>query len=157
MVQLSHPNKTTGKTIALTKQTLDSKVVSLVFNTLSRFVTAFLTRSKCFLISCQSLWAVILKLKKIKSVTASTFSPFICRKVMGLDAIILVFHTEFQAIFSYFLLSPSSRGSLLPLYFLSLEWCHLHIWGCWYFSQQSWFQLVIHPAQHFTWCTLHVS
>ena len=91
MVQLSHPNKTTGKTIALTKQTLDSKVVSLVFNTLSRFVTAFLTRSKCFLISCQSLWAVILKLKKIKPVIFSIFSPSIYHEVMAQDAIILVF------------------------------------------------------------------
>ena len=45
-------------------------------------------------------------------------------------------------------LSPSSRGSLVPFHFLSLEWYHLHIWGCWYFSWQSWFQLVIHPAQH---------
>ena len=43
-------------------------------------------------------------------------------------------------------LSPSSRGSLVPFHFLPLEWYHLHIWGCWYFSQQSWFQLVIHPA-----------
>ena len=50
----------------------------------------------------------------------------------------------------------SSRGSLVPLHFLPLGWCHLHIWGCWYFSQKSWFQLVIHPAWHFTWCTLHI-
>ena len=48
-------------------------------------------------------------------------------------------------------LSPSSRGSLVSLYFLPLEWYHLHIWGCWYFSQQTWFQLVIHPARHFTY------
>ena len=45
-------------------------------------------------------------------------------------------------------LSLSSRGSLVPFHFLSLEWYHLHIWGCWYFSWQSWFQLVIHLAQH---------
>ena len=44
-----------------------------------------------------------------------------------------------------------------PLHFLPLDWYHLHIWGCWYFSQQSWFQLMIHPAQHFSWCTLHIS
>ena len=54
-------------------------------------------------------------------------------------------------------LSPSSRGSLVPLHFLPLEWYHLHIWGCWYFSWQSWFQLVIHQGWHFTWCTLCVS
>ena len=52
------------------------------------------------------------------------------------------------------LLSPSSRGSLVPLHFLPLKWYHLHIWGCWYFSKQSWFQLVSHPARHFAWCTL---
>ena len=46
---------------------------------------------------------------------------------------------------------------LVPLRFLPLEWCHQHIWSCWYFSLQSWFQLVAHPAQHFTWCTLHTS
>ena len=54
-------------------------------------------------------------------------------------------------------LSPSSRGFLVPLHFLHLEWYHLHIWVCWCFSQQSWFQLVIHPAWHFRWCTLHIS
>ena len=52
-------------------------------------------------------------------------------------------------------LSPLSRGSLVPLH--SLPWYHLHIWGCWYFSWQSWFQLGTHPAWHFTWCTLHRS
>ena len=51
--------------------------------------------------------------------------------------------------FSHCLLSPSSRGSLV-LCVLPLEWYHLHIWGCWYFSWQFWFQLVIHPAWHFT-------
>ena len=55
------------------------------------------------------------------------------------------------------LLSPSSRGSLVLLCFLPLGWCHLYIWGYCYFSQQSWFQLVIHPAQHSEWCTLHIS
>ena len=45
-----------------------------------------------------------------------------------------------------------SFSSLLPL-----EWCHLRIWGCWYFSMPSWFQFLIHPAQHFAWCTLNIS
>ena len=52
-------------------------------------------------------------------------------------------------------LSPSSKGSLVPLHSFPLEWYHLYIWGCWYFSQQSWFQLLIHPAWNFIWCTLH--
>ena len=73
MVQPSHMYMTTGKTIALKKWTFVGKVVSLLFNMLSRFVTAFLPRSKCLLISwLQSLSAVILEPKKIKSATAST-------------------------------------------------------------------------------------
>ena len=76
MVQFSHPYMTTGKTIALTLWTSVGKVTSLLFNMLSRFVIAFLPRSMCLLISWLQLpSAVILELKKIKSVTASTFSP----------------------------------------------------------------------------------
>ena len=74
MVQLSHPYMTTGKTIALTIQTFVGKVMSLIFNMLCRFVIAFLPRSKHLLISwLQSMSAVILKPKKIKSVTVSIF------------------------------------------------------------------------------------
>ena len=54
-------------------------------------------------------------------------------------------------------LSPSSRGSLVPLHFLPLKTYPLHIWGCWYFSQNSWSQLMSHLAWHFVWWTLHVS
>ena len=83
---------TTGKTIALTIQTFVSKVMALLFNMLSRFVIAFLPRSKYLLFSwLQSLSAVIFQLKKIKSVTVSIVSPSICHEVMGLDAMILVF------------------------------------------------------------------
>ena len=79
MIQLSHPYMTIRKTIALTIQTYVSKVMSLLFNTLSRFVTAFLPRSKRLLISwLQSPSAVILEPNRMKSVTASTFSPSIC-------------------------------------------------------------------------------
>ena len=79
MVQLSHPYMTTGKTIALTRRIFAQIVMFLRFNTLSRFVIAFLQRSKCLLISwLQSPSAVILESKKIKSVTAFTFSPSIC-------------------------------------------------------------------------------
>jgi len=92
MVQLSHPYMTTGKTIALIIQTFVSKVMSLLFNMLSRLVIAFLLRSKRLLISwLQSPSAVILEPKKIKSVTVSIVSPSICHKVMGPDAMILVF------------------------------------------------------------------
>ena len=94
-VQLSHPYMTTGKTIALTRQTLVDKVMSLLFNMLSKLVITFLPRSKHLLISwLQSPSAVILESpppKKIKSATVSTVSPSICHEVMGLDAKILVF------------------------------------------------------------------
>ena len=83
---------TTGKTISLTVWTFVGKVMSLLFNMLSRLVIACLPRSKCLLISwLQSLSTVILQPRKIKSVTASTFSLSICHEVMGLDAIILDF------------------------------------------------------------------
>ena len=92
IVQLSHPHLTTGKTIALTRQTFVNKVVSLHFNMLSRLAVTFLPRSKGLLISwLQSLSAVILEPKKIKSATVSTVSPSICHEVMGPDAMILVF------------------------------------------------------------------
>ena len=92
MVQLSHPYMTTGKTIVLIIQIFISKMMSLLPNTLSRFVIAFLPRSKHLLISwLQSLSTVILEPPKIKSVTISTFSPSICLEVMASDALILVF------------------------------------------------------------------
>ena len=92
IVQLSNPYMTTGKTIALTRWTLVSKVMSLLFNMLSRLVIAFLPRRKHILISwLQSPSAVILDPPKIKSVTVSTVSPSIYYEVMGPDATILVF------------------------------------------------------------------
>ena len=92
MVQPSHPYMTTGKTIALTRRTFVGKVMYLFFNLLSRFVIAFLPRSKHFLISwLQSPSAVILEPKKIKSVIVSVVSPSICYEVIGPDAVILVF------------------------------------------------------------------
>ena len=96
MVQYLHPytNMTTGKTIALTIWTFVGKVMSLLFNTLSKFVIAILPRRKCLLIS----WLHTIhsnfgdqKKKKIESLTVSIVSPSICHKVMGQDAMIIVF------------------------------------------------------------------
>ena len=146
---------TTGKPIALTRWTFVSKVMSLLFNTLSRFVIAFLPRSKCLLISLLlSPSTVILEPKKIKSVSVSTFFLSIFREVMGQDAMILVFKCW---VLSQLFPSPLwllSRGSLVPLHFLPLEWYHLHNWGCWCFLWQSWFQPVNHPtpACHMMYC-----
>ena len=91
-VQFSHPYMTTGKTIALTRWTFVGKVMSLLFNMLSRLVITFLPRSMRLLISwLQSPSAVILEPKKTKSVTVSTVSLSICHEVMGPDAMILAF------------------------------------------------------------------
>ena len=80
---------TTGKTTALTRQTFVGKVISLLFNMLSRLLTAFLPRSKGFLISwLQSPSSVILEAPQIKSLTVSIFSPSMCHEVTGLDAMI---------------------------------------------------------------------
>ena len=83
---------TTGKTRALTRWTFVGKVMSLLFNLLSRVVITFLPRSKCLVISwLQSPFAVNLEPKNIKSATVSIVSPSICYEVMGPDAMILVF------------------------------------------------------------------
>ena len=119
MVQLAHPYMTTGKTIALTIQTFVGKVMSLLFNTLPRFVIAFLSRSKHLLISwLQPPNAVILEPKKIKSVIVAIVFSFIFHEVMGLDAVIFIFwmlsfnpafslssFTFIKRLFSSFLLS----------------------------------------------------
>ena len=102
IVQLSHPYITTGNTIALTRWTFVGKVISLLFNMLSRLVITFLPRSMCLLIShtavtiCSDFGA-----PKIKSATVFTVSPSICYEVMGSDAMILVLpHCNFDLYFS---------------------------------------------------------
>ena len=152
MVQLSHPYMTSRKTIAMTIWAFVGKVMFLLFNMLSRLVIAFLPRSKHLLISwLQSPSAVI------KVWHCFHFSPSICQEVMGLDAMIFAFWMlSFKPAFSLSCFTFIKRFSV-PLHFLPLGWCYLHIRSYWYFSLQSWLQLVIHPAWHFTWCTLHVS
>ena len=92
MFELSHPYMITGKTISLTIWTFVGKIMSLLFNKLSRLVIVFLLRSKHLLTSwLKSSSAVILEPKKIKSLTISIVSPSICYEVMGPDAMIFVF------------------------------------------------------------------
>ena len=119
IVQLSHPYMTAGKIIALTRWTFVSKIMSLLFNTLSRFIIAFLPRSKHLLISwLQSPCAVILEPKKIKSVTVSIVSPSIAMKWWD--------RMSWSSFFEHWVLSqlfhsplqPSSRDSLVHLRFL---------------------------------------
>ena len=148
IVLLSHPYMATRKTIVLTRWTFADKVMSLLFNMLSRLVITFLPRSKCLFISwLQSPSAVILEPNKIKSDTVSTVSPSICHEARGPDAMILVFWMlSFKPTFSSLLFHFHQEA----LHFLPYGWCHLHIWGYWYFSWQSWFQLVLLPAQRFS-------
>ena len=158
IVQLSHPYMTTGKTIALIIWTFVSKVMSLLFNMLSRSVIAFLLRSKCILILwLQSPSAEILEPKE-RNMSPFLLFPFLFA-MKWWDQILWSLFLEYwvsNELFCSFTLSNDCWYEV-PLHFLPLEWYHLHIWGCWYFSQQSWFQLVIHPAWHFAWCTLHIS
>ena len=120
IVQLLYPYLTTGKTIALTKQTFGDKVMSLLFTMLFILVITFLPRSKCLLISwLQPPSAVILEPRKIKSDTVSTVFPSICHKVMGPDAMIFIFRMlSFKPTFH----SPLSLSST-ALQFL-FAFCH---------------------------------
>ena len=119
MVQLSHPYMTTGKTVALTRQSFVDKVMSLLFNMLSRFVIAFLPRSKHLLISwLKSPSAVILEPKKLKSLTVSTVSPSVCHEWWDQMPWSWVFECWVLSQLLYSPLSLSSRGFLVLLHFL---------------------------------------
>ena len=119
---------TTGKTVALSGWTFVGKVMSLLLDMPSRFVITFLPRSKHLLISLlQLLSTMILEPKKIICVIASTFSPSIFHKVMGLDAKILDFLILSSKPAFLSPLSPSSRISVVSLHFMLLEWYYLHI------------------------------
>ena len=142
-----------GKTIALTRQTFVGKVMSLLFNMLSRLVITFLPRSKCLLILwLQSPSAVILEPPKIKSDTVSTVSPSICHEVMGPDAMILLFSMlSFKPTFS--VSSFYFHQEALQFFF---TFCHKSGVICISEvidtspSQQSKFQLVLHSAKRFS-------
>ena len=123
IVQVLYPYMTIGKIKALIRWTFVGRVMSLLFNRLSRLVIAFLPRSKCLWNPwLQSPPAVILEPKKIKSVTVSTVLLSICYEVMGLDVMILVFWIlSFKPAFSLSSFTPLSRSSLVPLHFLPLE------------------------------------
>ena len=118
MVQLSHPNTTTGKTIAFVH-----KIMSLLFNMLSRLLIAFLPRNEHLLILwLQSPSALILEPKKIKSVTVSIISLSICHEVMGLHAVILVFWMlSFKPTFLLFKFKWIKIGNSLMV-----QWLELH-------------------------------
>ena len=155
MVQLSQPYMITGKTIALTRWIFVRKVMSLPFNMLSRFDVAFPPRSNSLnfmaVVSVRGEFGA----QKRKSVTAPTFAHLFAMKWWDRMPRSSFFECWVLRQLFHSPLSPSSRDSSVPLNFLPLKWYHLHTLGCWYFSQESWFQLVIHPAQHFSWYSLH--
>ena len=147
---------TTGKTIALTLWTFVGKVMSLLFNMLSRLVITFLPRSKRLLISwLQSPSAVILEPPQNKvSHCFPIYFPWSdgtgCHDLSFLNVSFKPTFSLSSFTFIKRLFSSSSLSAINVVY-------HLHIWGYWYFSRQSWFQLVLLPVQRFSWCTLHIS
>ena len=164
MVQFSHPYMTTGKTIALTRQTFVGKVISLLFNMLSRFVIAFLPRS--------SFMAEVTTCSDFGAQEYKVYHCFHCFPIYfpwsdgtrwdgtsdESDALIFVFWMlSFKPAFSLSSFTFIKRffSSSLPS---AIKGCviHLHILRLLIFLL-AWFQLVLHPAWHFAWCTLHVS
>ena len=149
---------TTGKNIALTRWTFVDKVMSLLFNMLSRLVIIFLPRNNCLLISwLPSPSAVILEPPKIKSATVYTVSPTICHEVMGPDIMILVFWMlSFKPTFSLssftFIKKLFSSSSLSAIRVVSSAYLRLLI-----FLPAILIPACALPAQGFSWCTLHRS
>ena len=158
IVQLWHPYMTVGKTIALTRWAFVGKVMSLLFNVLSRLVIAFLPRHKHLLISwLQSPSVVILEPPKIKSLPISLDSPSICHEVMGPDAMILVFWMlSFKPTFSLcsfpFIKRLFSSSSLSAIRVVSSAYLRLRI-----FLQAILIPAWVHPAWHFAWWTLCIT
>ena len=135
---------------------LVSKVMLLLFKMLFRLVIAFLPKSKFLNFMAAVTICSDTGAQQNKVCHCFCCFPSTCHWLLGPDAMIFFFWIlSFKSAFSLSL-SPPTRGSLVPLFFLPLGWCHLHVWGYWYFSQQSLFQLMLHPSRHFTWCTLYI-
>ena len=133
-------------------------MLSLLFNMLSRVVKDFLPRSSHFMASVTMHSDFGAQENKICH--CFHISPSICHEVMGQDAIIFVFF--FFLILHYKSAFLLSSLTLIKRFFSSSSFSAIKVVSSvylrlWYFSQQSWFQLVIHPTPHFTWCTLHIS
>ena len=123
---------------------------SLLFNMLSRFVIAFLPRSKCLFISwLQSPSAAILEPPKIVCHCFHCFPISSAMKWRNYMPWSLFSECWILSKLFHSPLSLSSRGSSIPVRFLPWGWCHLSIWDYWYSSRQSWFHLVLHPAHQF--------
>ena len=141
---------TTVKTIALTAWTFVSKMMFLLFNTQSSFVIAFLPSSKYLLKNFMAAVTICSDFGTQENRICHCFHFFPLFAMKWWDQMPWSFF-ECWVLSQLFHapLSLLSWSSLVPLHFLPLEQCRLCIWGCWYFSRQSWFQLVIHPVSHF--------
>ena len=154
-MQLSHPYITTGKTIALTRQTFVGKVMSLLFNMVSRLVIDFSSKDQ---VSFNSMAAVTI-CSDFGAQKNKVCHCFHCILIYlpwsnGLEYDISFWMLSFKPTFS--LSSLTFIKKLFSSFSLSaLRVISLHIWGYWYFSWQSWFQVILHPAQCFSWCALH--
>ena len=157
MIQLSHSYMTTGKIIPLIIWAFVSKGMSLLFNALYSLVIDFLPRSKCLLILwLQSSSTVILEPKKIKSATASAFSPTICHKVMGPDAMIFYWMLSCKPVLSL------SSFTLIKRLFGSSSFSGIRVVSSAYLRLLIFLLSVLIPAcdsstQHFAWGTLRIS
>ena len=164
MVPLLHPYKTTGKTVALTRWTFISKVLSLLFNMLSRFVIAFLPRSKYLWISwLQAPSSVILELTKIKSVTVSIVFPSICHEVIRPDS--MRFSFLFLFLFFWYWILASFFTLLIHFHQEALQFlfafCHkdgvICISEVIDISPRNLDSSLCSSSLDFAWCTLHIS
>ena len=158
VVQFSHLYMTTGKNIALTIQTFVGKVMSLILYAVY-FCHCFTSKEQVSFNFKTAQWpsTVNLELKKIKSVSASVVSPSISHEVIGPDSMILVFwmlsFTPAFSLSSFTFIKRFYNSSLLSL-IKEVSSAYMRLLVC---HSQSGFQLVLHPAWHFTWCTQHIS
>ena len=144
------------KTIALSIWTFVGRVMSLLFSTVCHYFPAKKQSSSDFMAAVTIHSDFEAQEEEIRQ--CFYLFPSYFHAVMRADTMFLVFFFGCLVLSHLFhASSPSSRGSSVLLHFLPVEWCYLHIWGCWYFSHLSWFQLVTHPAWHFSWCAQHIA
>ena len=153
----SHPYIITRKNIALNIWTFAGKVMSLLFNKLYVCHSFPFKEQRPFnflaeVTICSDFWA-----QENKICYSFYFFPIYCQEMMELGAMLLVFWMlSFKPVF-FTLLFYCHQEGLCSSSLSSIRVVILHIWGCWYFSQISWFQFVIHPVWPFTWGTLHIN
>ena len=156
MVQPTYPCMTTAIIIVLTIQTFVGKMMSLLFHTLSRFVITFFSKKQG---SYDAVASVTICSDSGARENKICHCFHCCPMYLQWSEWTRCYDLHFWMLNykAVFLTLPSDfhQVTLISLHFLPLEWHLMNIWGWWYFSGQSWFQLVSHPAWHSAWCTLH--